>query len=191
MSIPAALAIIAAASKIYSGVQEQKMYNFQAEQSRLKGQREELRGRTQALNFNNQALDVLRNQRKFYAAAAARGAAGGVDPFSGSISDVMFQQGVLSGRDFDVSRENAVAALNAGLEANLALQTQAGIYKEAGRNALIGSILEAGFSAYQGYEFGTKLQTPGSPNAPIERRTPTPVNSMNEPAFPSSAGFYR
>lgn len=191
MSIPAALAIIAGASKIYSGVQEQKMYNFQAEQSRLKGQREELRGRIQALNFNNQALDVLRNQRKFYAAAAARGAAGGVDPFSGSISDVMFQQGVLSGRDFDISRENAVAALNAGLEANLAAQTQAGMYKEAGRSALMGSILEAGFSAYQGYKFGTELRTPGSPNATIERRTPTPVSSMNEPAFPSSAGFYR
>lgn len=191
MSIPAALAIIAGASKIYSGVQAQKMYNFQAEQSRLKGQREELRGRIQALNFNNQALDVLRNQRKFYAAAAARGAAGGVDPFSGSISDVMFQQGVLSGRDFDVSRENAIAALNAGLEANLAAQTQAGIYKEAGRSALMGSILEAGFSAYQGYQFGKDLMAPTGADVPIESRTPTPVEQINAPTFPSSAGFYR
>lgn len=191
MSIPAALAIVAAASKIYGGVQQQKMYNFQAEQSRLQGQRQELKGRMQALNFNNQALDVLKNQRKFYAAAAARGAAGGVDPFSGSISDVMFQQGVLSGRDFDISRENAIASLNAGLEANLALQTQAGIYKEAGRSALMGSILEAGMSAYQGYQFGKELQSPGSPNAPIEVRTPTPIGQTNAPTFPSSAGFYR
>lgn len=167
MSIPAALAIIAGASKIYGGVQEKKMYNFQAEQSRLKGQREELKGRIQALNFNNQALDVLRKQRQFYAAAAARGAAGGIDPFSGSVSDVMFQQGVLSSRDFDISRENAVAALNAGLEANLAAQTQAGIYREAGRGALMGSILEAGVSAYMGYKFGTELMTPSVENVPV------------------------
>lgn len=191
MSVPAALAIIAAASKIYGGVQEQKMYNFQAEQSRLKGQREELKGRIQALNFNNQALDVLKKQRQFYAAVAARGAAGGIDPFSGSTAEIAFQQGILSSRDFDISRENAIAALNAGLEANLSAQTQAGIYEEAGRGALMGSVLEAGMSAYQGYKFGKELMAPTGNNVPVESRTPTPVEKIIETTAPSSAGFYR
>jgi outer membrane murein-binding lipoprotein Lpp len=177
MSLPVVFAVIAAGSKIASGVQQQKMYNLQAEQARLQGQREALRGRVGAINANNQALDVLRNQRKFYSAVNARAAAGGVAAFEGSPAEVKFQQGILSGRDFDIARENALQSLNAGLEAQLAGEVQSGLYKEAGKNALIGSIFEAGMSAYGGYKFGSDLKSPGSPNAPIEVRTPTPLSS--------------
>lgn len=177
MSLPVIFAVIAAGSKIASGVQQQKMYNLQAEQARLQGQRDALRGRVGAINANNQALDVLRNQRKFYSAVNARAAAGGVSAFEGSPAEVKFQQGILSGRDFDIARENALQSLNAGLEAQLAGEVQSGLYKEAGKNALIGSIFEAGMSAYSGYKFGSDLKSPGSPNAPIEVRTPTPLSS--------------
>lgn len=160
MALPVVFAIAAAGAKIYSGVQQQKMYNLQAEQTRLQGQREALRGRVGALNANNQALTILQNQRKFYAAANARAQAGGVRGYEGSPSEVMFQQGILSGREFDIARENAIQALNAGLEAQLVSEAQAGIYKQAGKDALVGSVLEAGFSAYTGYKFGKELQTP-------------------------------
>lgn len=178
MSLPVVFAIVAAGSKIASGIQQQKMYNLQAEQSRLQGQREALKGRIGALNANNQALTILQNQRKFYSAVNARAAAGGVRAFEGSPAEIMFQQGILSGREFDIARENAMQSLNAGLEAQLAGEAQAGIYRQAGRNALMGAIVEAGMSAYGGYKFGTELQTPsGSPNAPIEIRTPKPLTS--------------
>jgi outer membrane murein-binding lipoprotein Lpp len=192
MSLPVVFAVIAAGSKIAGGIQQQKMYNLQAEQSRLQGQREALRGRIGALNANNQALNVLRDQRRFYSAVNARAAAGGVSAFEGSPAEVKFQQGILSGRDFDIARENALQSLNAGLEAQLAGEAQAGIYKEAGKNALIGSIFEAGMSAYGGYKFGKELQTPGafgggSPNAEIEVRQITP---LPQPMSPSSTGTY-
>lgn len=177
MSLPVVFAIIAAGSKIASGIQQQKMYNLTAEQSRLQGQREALKGRIGALNANNQALTILQNQRKYYSAVNARAASGGIQAFEGSPAEIMFQQGILSGREFDIARENALQSLNAGLEAQLAGEAQAGIYRQAGRNALMGSIIEAGMSAYQGYQFGTNLQTPGSPNAPIEVRTPKPLTS--------------
>lgn len=177
MSLPVVFAIVAAGSKIASGIQQQKMYNLQAEQSRLQGQREALKGRIGALNANNQALTILQNQRKFYSAVNARAAAGGVRGFEGSPAEIMFQQGILSGREFDIARENAMQSLNAGLEAQLAGEAQAGIYRQAGRNALMGAIVEAGMSAYGGYKFGQELQTPGSPNAPIEIRTPKPLTS--------------
>jgi len=174
MSLPVVFAIVSAGSKIYSGVQQKKMYNMQAEQSRLQGQREALRGRVGALNANNQALTVLQNQRKFYSAVNARAAAGGVRAFEGSPAEVMFQQGILSGRDFDIARENAVQSLNAGLEAQIAGEVQAKLYRQAGKDALMGSILEAGLSAYGGYKFGKELQTPGGffSNSTIEFETP-------------------
>jgi outer membrane murein-binding lipoprotein Lpp len=179
MSLPVVFAVIAAGSKIASGVQQQKMYNLQAEQARLQGQREALRGRVGAINANNQALDVLRNQRKFYSAVNARAAAGGVAAFEGSAAEVKFQQGILSGRDFDIARENALQSLNAGLEAQLAGEVQSGLYREAGKNALIGSIFEAGLSAYGGYKFGQELSTPSAAitPAPLDWRTPLPSSA--------------
>lgn len=161
MSLPVVFAIISAATKVAGGIQEQKMYNLKAEQSRLQGQREALKGRIGALNANNQALTVLQNQRKYYAAVNARAYAGGVQAFEGSPAEVMFQQGILSGRDFDIARENAVQFLNAGLEAQLAGEVQGKLYRQAGKNALMGSIMEAGLASYQGYKFGQELETPG------------------------------
>jgi len=191
MSLPVVFAVIAAGSKIASGIQTQKMYNLEAEQTRLKGQREALRGRVGALNANNQALDILRNQRKFYAAVNARAAAGGVSAFEGSPAEVKFQQGILSGREFDFSRENALQSLNAGLEAQLAGEVQSGLYKEAGKNALIGSIFEAGLSAYGGYKFGKELSTPDAEITPAELdwRTPLP-SSLPTPMSTSSPGSF-
>jgi hypothetical protein len=189
MSLPVVFAIVAAGSKIAGGIQTQKMYNLQAEQARLQGQREALKGRIGALNANNQALTVLQNQRRFYSAVNARAAAGGVRAFEGSPAEIMFQQGILSGREFDIARENALQSLNAGLEAQIAGEVQGKLYREAGKNALTGAIFDAAMSAYGGYKFGQELQTPGSPNAPIEVRTPTPLaSSLPTPSSNTGGG---
>jgi hypothetical protein len=171
--LPYALAAVAAGSKIYGGIQTQKMYNLQAEQSRLQGSREALKGRIAALNYNNQALDVLKNYRKYVAAVNARSAAGGVRGGEGSAAEVAFQQGVLSGRDFDITRENAIQAVNMGLEAQLAAGAQADIYRSAGKTALVQGVLDAGVSAFMGFKAGKDLATPSSipGGAPVEERS--------------------
>ena len=171
--LPYALAAVAAGSKIYGGIQTQKMYNLQAEQSRLQGAREALKGRIAALNYNNQALDVLKNYRKYMAAVNARAAAGGVRGGEGSAAEVVFQQGILSGRDFDITRENAIQAVNMGLEAQLAGEAQGEIYRQAGKTAFTQGLLDAGISAFMGFKTGQDLATPSSipGTAPIEERS--------------------
>lgn len=202
MSIPAVLAIIAATAKIAGGIQEQKMYNLKAEQSRLQGQREALKGRIGALNANNQALTVLQNQRKYYAAVNARAYAGGVQAFEGSPAEVMFQQGILSGRDFDIARENAVQFLNAGLEAQLAGEVQGKLYRQAGKDALMGAIIDAGISAYGGYKAGQDLSSPdgffSGSKVDLSSLSSSPslnsaVNTSNEIAYgaKNTAAFYK
>lgn len=161
-AIPYVIAAVAAGSKIYGGIQTQKMYNLQAEQSRLQGAREALKGRIAALNYNNQALDVLKNYRKYMAAVNARAAAGGVRGGEGSAAEVVFQQGILSGRDFDITRENAIQAVNMGLEAQLASGAQAEIYRQAGKTAFTQGILDAGISAFMGFKTGKDLATPST-----------------------------
>jgi len=171
MSLPVVLAVVSAGAKIYGGIQQQKMYNFQAEQTRLQGQREALKGRIAALNYNNQALDILRNQRRFYAAVAARAAAGGVLGGEGSPAEVAFQQGVQSSRDFDISRENAIQSLNAGLEAQLAAGAQADIYRSAGRSALMQGVFDAATSGFNAYRTASALSKPDGELPEIEERS--------------------
>ena len=73
--------------------------------------------------------------------------------------------------------------MNAALEAQLAGEVQGKLYRQAGKDALMGSILEAGLSAYQGYKFGQELQTPSGPPAPLEYRTTPPSGlSTTRPA---------
>jgi hypothetical protein len=174
-AIPYIFAAVAAGSKIYGGIQQQKMYNFQAEQTRLQGEREALKGRITALNYNNQALDILKNQRRFYAAVNARAAAGGVLSQEGSAAEVAFQQGVQSSRDFDISRENAIQSLNAGLEAQLASGVQADIYRSAGKAAMTSALFDAAIGSVFAFKAGKDLMSPstggGSPFAPIEERS--------------------
>lgn len=180
--LPYALAAVAAGSKIYGGIQTQKMYNLQAEQSRLQGAREALKGRIAALNYNNQALDVLRNYRKYMAAVNARAAAGGVLGGEGSAAEVVFQQGILSGRDFDITRENAIQAVNMGLEAQLAGGAQAEIYRQAGKTAFTQGLLDAGISAFMGFKTGQDLATPSvASRGSVGVTTTSGVNPLNYP----------
>lgn len=183
MSFPVIAAVVAAGSKIYGGIQQQKMYNFQAEQTRLQGERELLKGRIGAMNANNQALEILKNQRRFYSAVAARAAAGGVLGGEGSAAETAFQQGVQSSKDFDISRENAIQSLNAGLEAQLASGVQADIYRTAGKAAFTQGLFDAAVGGFMAYKAAVDLSTPSTTateaatsTVPIEVRQIRPLS---------------
>jgi hypothetical protein len=82
---------------------------------------------------------------------------------------------VQSSRDFDISRENAIQSLNAGLEAQLASGVQADIYRSAGKAAMTSALFDAAIGSVFAFKAGTDLMTPsaggGSPYAPIEERS--------------------
>lgn len=139
------VAVAAVALQAYSaysgGRQEQKLAQRQAEQARLQG-------RVQALQYEQQANRMLKASIETQAAARARAAARGVDPFSGSaqfVQDLSANEGI---EDFKIMQQNAVFAREHGV-----LQGQ--IYEDAGRYARRRGLLGAATAIGQGvYSFG-------------------------------------
>jgi hypothetical protein len=119
------VAVAAVALKAYSsysqGRQEEKYYKSQAQESLRQA-------RIQATQYEQQANRMLRASIEAQAAARARAAAGGVDPFSGSagfVQDLSAKEGI---EDFKTLSDTAQITRETG-----AIQGQ--IYEDAGRYA--------------------------------------------------------
>ena len=136
-----AMAGISAASQISAGNAQRAQYEAQARQA-------ELRGRSEAIAYKQKGADALRNLNETLAAIISRGAAGGIDPTSGSAATLQrfaMGEGV---REFNVAADNAVMALGQA-------STQAGIYKQAGQAAQLSSFVGAAGTLGQGaYRYG-------------------------------------
>ena len=119
------VAVAAVALQAYSsmkqGEQEEKLYKQQAEQARFQA-------RVQATQYEQQANRMLRASLETQAAARARAAAGGLDPFSGSaqfVQDLSAKEGI---EDFKTLSDSAALSRESG-------QKQGSIYEDAGRYA--------------------------------------------------------
>ena len=134
----ATLAIIAAGAgavsaygQYQSGKSQQRIYQAQAQQ-------EEIRGRTEAIRARAEGVKTLDSIRRTMATINARGAAGAIDPMSGSAGSLQsfaLREGYT---EFDISQENAkLASASAGFQANIyrasgATAKQAGLYQAIG-----------------------------------------------------------
>jgi len=136
-----AMAGVSAVGSIAAGAAQRRQYEAQARQA-------ELRGRSEAIAYKQKGADALRNLNETLAAIISRGAAGGIDPTSGSAATL---QGFAMGegvREFNVAADNAVMALGQA-------STQAGIYKQAGQAAQLSSFVGAAGTLGQGaYRYG-------------------------------------
>lgn len=145
-------AVIAAAglqavSSIKQGQYQKSMYDLQAKQA-------ELQGRQNALNYSNQALNVLETQRRMASSLIARSAVGGIDPFSGSPMSVDQWNAFKAGEEYNLGLENADMAIAGGLAQSQSL-------KAAGKQAMQSAYMNAAISIASGaYSYG-KLSTPG------------------------------
>lgn len=133
---PLITAGIGAASSIYSGVRANQAANFEAKQMRTKGeqelavaQREAMKSRRQRDQANSRALAV----------AAASGA-GASDPTVTNIMANIDRQGTY----------NSLTDMYRGFQNRADLYRGAAVRKTEGRDALIGSVLDAGASIYGG-----------------------------------------
>lgn len=119
------VAIAAVALQAYSaysgGRQQEKLARREAEQARFQG-------RVQALQYEQQANRMLKASLETQAAARARAAAGGVDPFSGSAGFVQHLSAVEGLEDFKILSGSAQLAREQGA-------LQGSIYEDAGRYA--------------------------------------------------------
>jgi hypothetical protein len=137
-----------AVSSIQQGRYQKAMYNIQAKQA-------ELQGRQNALNYSRQALDVLETQRKAASTLVARGAAGGIDPFSGSPMTVDQWNAYQAGKEYNLGLENADMAIAGGLAQSQSLQA-------AGKQAMKTAYLNAAISMASAGADYNKLSTPGT-----------------------------
>jgi len=143
-----AVAGLQAVSSIQQGRYQQTMYNLQAQQA-------ELKGRQDALRYSNQALQVLQNQRRMSASLVARGAAAGIDPFTGSPLTVDRYNAFKAGEEYNLGIENADMAIAGGLAQSQALQA-------AGKQAMKQAYFNAATSIAMGAYSYSQAQTPGS-----------------------------
>lgn len=177
MSFAVAAAVaggLQAVSSIQQGKYQKAMYNIQAKQA-------ELQGRQNALNYSQQALDVLSNQRRMASTIIARGAAGGIDPFSGSPMTVDQWNAYQAGNEYNLGLENADMAIAGGLAQSQSLQA-------AGKQAMKSAYMNAAISIAQGAASYKMLSTPGGGGSLFGSTsgTPAPVTygSVNYTAGP-------
>lgn len=113
--------VVSAIGEYEAGQAKKRMYDLQAKQVSVEAGRK-------AVQYQQQANQVLRKQAATNAAIAARASAGGVDPFTGSADIIRRATDTAAGRDFEIMLQNADAALRGG-----AIQAQ--IYEQAGDQA--------------------------------------------------------
>ncbi len=138
---------LSAIGSIRQGQQQAQMYELQAQQAKLKGERD-------ALQYEQQANSVLDRLLQTNAAAAAKGFAGGVSGFSGSaklIQDVNAKRG---GKDIGVLQEGAKTAQSFG-------DIQSMMLTEAADQAITSSYFDAFAAIGQGAFMYSQL-APGS-----------------------------
>lgn len=148
----AVAALVASGIQAYSTIQQgkyqQTMYNLQAKQA-------ELQGRQNALNYSNQALQVLDRQRKMSSTVVARAAAGGINPFTGSPMTVDQYNAFKAGEEYNLGKENADMAIAGGLAQSQSLQA-------AGKQAMKQAYFNAAATVAMGvYSYG-QAATPGA-----------------------------
>jgi hypothetical protein len=145
-----AIAGLQAVSSIQQGKYQQSMYNLQAQQA-------ELKGRQDALKYSTQALQALEQQRRLSSAIVAKGAAGGIDPFSGSPMTVDRWNAFKAGEEYNLGMENADMAIAGGLAQSQSLQAAG---KQVMKQAYFNAAVNVAMGAYQYSQAGT----PGAGN---------------------------
>lgn len=126
--VAVAAAVAGGVSKIAQGRQAEDMYFKQAVQTRTQA-------RGEALKYQQQANAILKRSVETQAAARARAAAGGIDPFSGSSQFIMDLSAAEGLREFGISMDNAKLASIQG-------EDQALQFITAGRRAKNRGLLE-------------------------------------------------
>jgi hypothetical protein len=140
-----ATAVLSAASTYQQGQDTKRQYNFKAKMANVEGERRQIQ-------YQQRANDTLRRRNTTNAAIAARAAAGGIDPFSGSPDIIRAATDTAAGREYSILLADADAALRGGM-------LQAELYKDAGkaaaRKGTFDALAKLGMAA-AGYSGGTQ-----------------------------------
>ena len=177
-------AIAAAVASGLQAVSSIQQGRFQQAQYRIQAKQAELQGRQNALNYSQQALGVLENQRRMSSTLIARGAANGIDPFTGSPMTVDRWNAFQAGKEYNLGLENADMAIAGGLAQSQALQA-------AGKQAMKSAYMNAAISVAQGAYMYNSLSVPSGGGTGSLGLNTSGANSMSaaNQSWASSQGF--
>ena len=147
----AALAV-STISQVQAGAAQKSQYQQMARQTEIQARSDIIKSRQQELRYKEDGVAILRKINRNLATINSRGAAGALDPFSGSTGNLMtsnLNQGYI---DFSLAQDNSDLARQNQNIIQGAASYQAGIYRAAGRqaqrSAVIGAVTSAGTGAY-------------------------------------------
>ena len=156
----AELAVAAALVGAYGTIQQGKatdaMYKGQAQQTLVQARSQVLQSRQEALNHREDGIVVLEQMKKNAATINARAAAGSLDPFSGSLGNLMTVNLDQGFQDFTMTRDNRFIAEQNQIIIQKSAEHQSAQYRAAGkqakRSAMISAITQV---AMAGATYGT------------------------------------
>jgi hypothetical protein len=120
-AVAVATTLMSAYGSYQQGQAAKQQYGLQAKMATLEGERKQIQ-------YQQRGNDTLRRRNATNAAIAARAAAGGINPFSGSPDVVRAATDTAAGREYSMLLADADAAFRAG-------RLQAKIYESAGEQA--------------------------------------------------------
>jgi len=154
--VAAVAAVVGAIGEYEAGQSAKKMYNLQAQQATVEGERK-------SIQYKQRSNDVLQRRLEANAALTVRSFAGGIDPFSGSPDTVRALNDTKAGREFAILMADADAAMRGG-----AIQAQ--MYEAAGQQAAragaFRAVAKLGMAAASASSYTSATQAP----APVEIR---------------------
>jgi hypothetical protein len=171
--------VLSAYGQVRQGQAQKAMYQAQAQQAQIQGRSQAIKARQEALAYRQEGVKSLENTRRNMATMNARGAAGALDPFSGSVGNLMTLNMGYGVEDYYTALDNVALAQENQNIARAAAQYQASIYRSAGsmamQNAYIGaagSLAQAGGMAYQAGAFSGGGSASASYAAPARSYAP-------------------
>ena len=130
-----AAALVQAAGTIQQGKATDAMYKGQAQQTLVQARSQVLQSRQEALNHREDGIVVLEQMKKNAATINARAAAGSLDPFSGSLGNLMTVNLDQGFQDFTMTRDNRFIAEQNQIIIQKSAEHQAAQYRAAGKAA--------------------------------------------------------
>ncbi len=148
---------------IRAGQAQAANYKAQAQQTLIQARSDVIKSRKEELAHRNKGIEILKAVARNLATINARGAAGALDPFSGSTGNLMtvnLKEGYL---DYGFELDNAALAQENQNIIRGSAEYQARIYREAAKQAQSQAMLSAITGAAMGAYTMGKLSTPSAP----------------------------
>tara|TARA_R100000988_G_C3931330_1_gene131600 strand:- start:81 stop:692 length:612 start_codon:yes stop_codon:yes gene_type:complete len=148
---------------IRAGQAQAANYKAQAQQTLIQARSDVIRSRKEELAHKNKGVEILKSVARNLATINARGAAGALDPFSGSTGNLMtvnLKEGYL---DYGFELDNAALAQQNQNIIQGSAEYQARIYRQAASEAKTQAYISAITNLAMGGSSMGKLSTPGAP----------------------------